>query len=355
MANPGQHADLLTLLIITGIGIAAAVAFRQLAGAVCVAAASALLLLPLHRNVSRRIPAWLSAALVTAALLVVLAGTFIFLADLLIRNADVVPRMLEAIFVRAEPFIYHNAVVFLPDANACPAGLTARFTQSLTDIIFEIPLMVVEIIVFALAVYSALLGGDRIYREVAAVLPERLQRGIRALSATFPDVLSSVVVVNIAAAVVTFIIAVPVFAVLGYGDVLFFASLAALFRLLPVLGLLVLITFLAVYAVAAGDYRGFLLLVFVAYPLLALAPAYLLRPLLTGKRSFVHPALVLLGFIGGVGAMGLIGAALGPLFVALLVTGYRVLVEELEGMAGVGHALPESREAGTGDGTTVGE
>ncbi|MDN7025004.1 AI-2E family transporter [Methanoculleus sp. FWC-SCC1] len=355
MADSGQHADRLTLLLVAGIGIAAAVAFLQLAGAFCVAAASALLLLPLHRSISRRIPAWLSAALLTTALIAVLAGTFAFLADLLIRNADEVLRMLEALAAWTEPLIAQNAVGMLPDANAWPAGLTARFTQSLTDLIFEVPLLVVEIIVFALAVYSVLLGGDRIYREVAAVLPERSQRGVRALSTTFSDALSSVVVPNIAAAAVTFIIAVPFFAVFGYGDVLFFASLTALFRLLPVLGLLVLITFLAVYAAASGDHRGCFLLVFVGYPLLAVAPGFLLRPLLAEKRIFVRPALVLLGFIGGVGAMGFIGVVLGPLFVVLLITGYRVLVEELEGVTDAEHALPENRETSTGEGAMPGE
>ncbi len=343
MGDSGQRTERLTLLLIAGIGSVAAVAFWPLAEAFLVAATFAILLTPLHRLLSHRIPGWLSAGLLTTALVAAFAGVFAFLLDLLIRNGDELLRMLQVIAswigAGVGRFLDPGATGMALNMNARLDEMVAGSGQSLMNVAAQIPLMVVEIIVFVLVLYIALLGGDQVWREIVAILPERSQRGVRALSGTVSDALSSVFVPQAAAATVAFIVAIPFFAVLGYGDPFFYALLAAMLQLVPVVGPLILIVFLAAYALASGDYPALILLVLVGCPLLAAAPGFLVRPVLPGRGSSMHPALVLIGVIGGIGAMGVVGVVLGPLFMVLLVSGYRVLVEDLKSGAGADNGV----------------
>jgi predicted PurR-regulated permease PerM len=59
----------------------------------------------------------------------------------------------------------------------------------------------------------------------------------------------------------------------------------------------------------------------------------------------IHPLVMLVGFFGGILTMGMIGFVLGPLLLTLLISGYRIMVEEKplgEWLKGAG---------GRGDGT----
>ena len=41
------------------------------------------------------------------------------------------------------------------------------------------------------------------------------------------------------------------------------------------------------------------------------------KPKLIGKRADIHPAIVLIGIIGGINFLGIIGLILGPLILAV--------------------------------------
>jgi predicted PurR-regulated permease PerM len=146
-------------------------------------------------------------------------------------------------------------------------------------------------------------------------------------------------------AVFTFVIAIPFFMFLGFGDVLFYSFLTFICELIPVLGASVTMIYLGGYALAIGDTHAFLVLLLIGYPVVALAPEIFVRPVLTGRRVKIHPLVMLVGFFGGILTMGMIGFVLGPLLLTLLISGYRIMVEEKplgEWLKGAG---------GRGDGT----
>ena len=57
-----------------------------------------------------------------------------------------------------------------------------------------------------------------------------------------------------------------------------------------------------------------------------------LKPKLIGGRAKVHPALILIGLLGGLTVFGLIGAIYGPLILAMLVTFFDIYRTEYEGV-----------------------
>jgi predicted PurR-regulated permease PerM len=84
---------------------------------------------------------------------------------------------------------------------------------------------------------------------------------------------------------------------------------------------------LLLYSFAIGDLRGFVLVFFVGYLVIALLPELTLRPILMGRRTLVSPVIMFIGFMGGIMLLGVGGFLIGPLVLAVAVTWYRLRKE----------------------------
>jgi len=83
---------------------------------------------------------------------------------------------------------------------------------------------------------------------------------------------------------------------------------------------------LVLIALSQGDLRGTALLIGAGYPVVCAFPDLWFRPVMMGRRASIHPALMWIGFFGGLAVMGLMGFVLRPLLLALTVACYRILV-----------------------------
>jgi predicted PurR-regulated permease PerM len=66
----------------------------------------------------------------------------------------------------------------------------------------------------------------------------------------------------------------------------------------------------------------------IIYPLVLWIPGSLVRSKLMGKRIGIHPVIMMIGIIGGISIMGMVGLIIGPLFIALLISSYLILIEQ---------------------------
>ncbi len=191
-------------------------------------------------------------------------------------------------------------------------------------------MVTLEIIVFFLVLYLTLEKGERTGIRLIRAIPDETRRLVARLWSMTVDVLYSIFVVHFATAFVTFLVALPFFYILGYGHVFFFAVLSGIFQLVPFLGQTVILLVVGGYALAIGDIRGFLLVIFVGYPFVAAIPDMVMRPLLMGARAGINPTVMFIGFFGGITLLGIAGIVLGPLLLALAAGAYGIVVEELE-------------------------
>ena len=53
-----------------------------------------------------------------------------------------------------------------------------------------------------------------------------------------------------------------------------------------------------------------------------------LKPKLIADKAKVHPALVLLGIIGGINLFGMVGFVIGPVILAMLTTAFETYLKE---------------------------
>jgi predicted PurR-regulated permease PerM len=203
--------------------------------------------------------------------------------------------------------------------------LMVRTILSLTGNIMQ---TLLSIIIFFLSLSMLLYYGDSIWNTAAGTLSPRLLNAISRLSEITENTIYSLIIVQISAAVVSFALAVPFFYFLGYGDILLFSSMIGFAMLVPLIGAQLMILLLALYFFSLGDIRGAVAMLLVGYPLLSGWIDFYYRPVMMRRRVAVHPVVMMIGIFAGVPFMGIVGFILGPVLIALVVTGYKILADE---------------------------
>ena len=138
--------------------------------------------------------------------------------------------------------------------------------------------------VFFFSLSALIFHGDWLKDRFMSHMPPVICEWVTRLSAVTVDTLYAIYVVQVAIAVLTFFIALPVFYLLGYGNVLFYSFLAAFCELIPVLGSSSTFLLIGAYALALGDTRGVFILFFLGY-LIVVMPSGDLRPPCAGRQA----------------------------------------------------------------------
>jgi predicted PurR-regulated permease PerM len=88
-----------------------------------------------------------------------------------------------------------------------------------------------------------------------------------------------------------------------------------------------MILFFALYFLSLGDTWSVVITLLVGYPLLSGWIDFYYRPVMMGKRVAIPPIMMMIGIFAGVPFMGFVGFIIGPVLIALAVTGYKLLAE----------------------------
>jgi predicted PurR-regulated permease PerM len=325
MSPDRPHYDTFTLIIIAGIAVASVIAFWPLASVIILALTLAVVALPLQRRLSSFIRPGASAILITILVLVILIAAIAITVVITYQNADLISDIISGIlgWIQGSPQD--------PDTYGIRQTINSQFTTigtTLTGIIGQIPFFSIQFLIFLLTFYLAILKGDAFHGDLLRIIPEHLRHSYTVIQERSVNTLYAVWIVHFFTALVTFLLAVPFFYLIGSDRVLFFSFIAAVFQLIPIIGPSMLMLVLGIYALSTGDYRTAVLLAAIGYPVVCAFPDLYLRPLLMGRRASIHPVLMWIGFFGGILVMGIIGFVLGPLIIALIVAGYSILKEQ---------------------------
>jgi predicted PurR-regulated permease PerM len=295
-------------------------------------ASLAIVLLPLYHRISRRTTPLLSSIIVTLAV----AGSFLGLVALtlylLTTNASTLTGMFTSISAWLNNPSTNPMTYGVPFTKTTLSGMltegTALFVDYDKTLISNLPLIIFKVFVFFFSLSILLLKGEQIKNRIMGHLPGPIHGYITKMSTVTVDTLYAIYIVQIAIAVLTFFIALPVFYLLGYGNIVFYSFLAAFCELIPVLGSSVAFILVGAYALALGDTRGVFILFVFGYLIVSCVPEIWVRPVLVGRRVKIHPVIMFIGIIGGLLTMGLAGFVLGPVIIVLLITSYRMYIQE---------------------------
>jgi predicted PurR-regulated permease PerM len=337
------NADLFPFILFLALTLIVFIVFWSVMDMVVLGASFAVVLIPLHHRISRYTLPEISAAVVT--FIIFFGGCIMALFILLVLTSNLVT--LTKLFDTNGTWLNNSATnpldFGIPVAKANLSGLlnqgTALFVDYQKTFISNLNLIAFKVFVFFVSLLYLLRWGEEIKMTLSHRVPEVLSGYFQRLSEVTVDTLYAIYIVQIAIALLTFFMALPVFYLLGYGDVIFYSFLAAFCELIPVLGSSVVFILMGTYAYALGDTRGVIIMVLLGYLIVSCVPEFFLRPVLVGRRVKIHPVIMLIGILGGILTMGLAGFILGPLIIVLVITTFRMYVQEKKKQAGSGLSL----------------
>ncbi|WP_435075322.1 AI-2E family transporter [Halorubrum sp. HHNYT27] len=193
------------------------------------------------------------------------------------------------------------------------------------------PTLALELIVFSFLVYGLLLRPDAVGDVVFKIVPEEFSDIPVRLHRRTRTTLYSIYILQAATAAATFVLAYPLFSLLGYQSPILLAVIAGVLQFIPVVGPSVLIVTLGVGDLLLGETaRAILVLVF-GLGVVAFIPDAVIRTQLADWTGKISPGLYFVGFVGGILTVGAIGVIVGPLVVSLLLEIIEMISEDEAG------------------------
>ena len=318
----------LGLLIIT-IFIVAIIAFWALMTVFIWAVAIAVALLPIHKRLCRMVKPSVSATFITVMVLLIIILVMTLAASVLIINEEHIGNMVLSMITGLKN---SGLSRFLPSFTEAQLS---NFNETLRDLIVKAILTLtgnimqtlLSIIIFFLSLSMLLYYGESIWNTITSALSPKLLVAVNKLSEITENTIYALIIVQISAAIISFILSMPFFYFLGYGNILLFSSMIGFAMLIPLIGAQIMILVLALYFLSIGDFKGTVIMLLVGYPLLSGWIDFYYRPVMMGKRVAVHPVIMMIGIFAGVPFMGIVGFIIGPVLIALVVIGAKLLAE----------------------------
>ncbi|MFA4823730.1 MAG: AI-2E family transporter [Methanoregula sp.] len=326
------RADQFPSILLIVLIIVAFVVFWSIMDMVLLGASLAIVLIPLHNRLSFHVRPWISALVMTLAVLGVFCIMGLITLAIFSANATTLSQMFITIGNWLNNPLTNPMAYGIPLSKTTLSVLLQEGTELFVDynktLITYLPVILFKMFVFFFTLFMLFLRGEELRIKIIEHVPGPLKKYINRLSDATGDTLYAIYYVQIVIAVLTFFIAIPVFYLLGYGDIIFYSYFAAFCELIPIIGSSVAFVLIGAYALSIGDTRGVLILFFLGYLIVSLVPEVYVRPVLVGRRVKIHPVIMFIGIIGGLLTMGLAGFVLGPLIIVLLITSYRMYTEE---------------------------
>jgi predicted PurR-regulated permease PerM len=328
MADNKFRYDLLTIVVLFLVLSAVFVVYFPLAAAIILGLTVAIVLQPLNQRLKERLSPARSAALITVGVAVLAGLIFVFIANLLLAGSGAILSMLLAINRWLVSLGAYTVISGEQVSNLLSTiiGLVIAGVQS---VLASIPAILFGAFILFLSVYLFLLNGQSLYRQIIDALPGSLPDSVGKISSVVVNTMYAIYIVSVEVAILGFALGLPIFYLLGYPAFLQLSILAGLSMFIPIVGSLVVMLFLILYNISIGNPTGVLIALIIIYPVVLWIPGSLVRSRLMGKRIGIHPVIMMIGIIGGISIMGMIGLILGPLFIALLISSYLILIEQL--------------------------
>ncbi|MFA6225390.1 MAG: AI-2E family transporter [Methanoregula sp.] len=326
------RADQFPSILLIPLTILAFAVFWSIMDMVLIGASLAIVLIPLHHRLSRHVKPWISALMMTLAVLGVFCAMGLFTLVIFSANATALTHMFTVIGDWINNPLTNPIVYGIPLSKTTLSVLlqegTGLFVDYQKTLITYLPVILFKMFVFFFTLFMLFLRGEELRIKIIEHMPAALKKYSTRLSDATGDTLYAIYYVQIVIAVLTFFMAIPVFYLLGYGDIIFYSYFAAFCELIPILGSSTAFVLIGAYALAMGDTWGVLILFFLGYLIVSLVPEVYVRPVLIGRRVKINPVIMFIGIIGGLLTMGLAGFVLGPLIIVLLITSYRMYTDE---------------------------
>ncbi|MFY9637748.1 MAG: AI-2E family transporter [Methanobacterium sp.] len=197
-------------------------------------------------------------------------------------------------------------------------------TQIISSLAY-IPTLFTEIIILLFSIFYFAKDGDKFVAFLKNVLPKN--ETFNKLYGEIDDILKSIMIVNVIAAVILGLLSVILYYILGYPYILLLGIITAIAEFIPVVGPWIVYGSLGIFDIITGNFARGIIVIVVGWVIDTVVDMYI-RPRLAEKYTRVHPLVLLLGFIFGAITLGLPGLFIGPLIVGITYVIYQAYKDE---------------------------
>ncbi len=340
MPDKNFRYDLLTVIVLFLILSTVFIVYFPLAAAIILGLTLAIVLQPLNLKLRERLSPAKSAALTTVLAVIAIGLALVFIVNIVLIGSGAILEMIHAVNIWLASLGSTSLISGQQIADTLDS-LTNVIKTGIHSVLINIPRVLFGAFILFLSVYLFLLKGQAIYRQIIDALPEQLTGSVGKISGMVVNTMYAIYIVSVEVALLSFVLALPFFYLLGYPAYLQLAIMAGLSMFIPIFGPLVVMVFLVLYNLSTGNIPGAIIALVILFPIVLWLPGGPVRSKLMGKRIGIHPVLMMIGIIGGISIMGMIGLILGPLFIALLLSSYLILIDMLTRMKETTEPAPE--------------
>lgn len=318
------------LLLIGTVFLIATVAFWPLMTVFVWAIALASALMPFHKWFLKRVKPSVSATFITLGVVLLILAVSSLAASVVYANLEFIGSMVAAM---VQGLQNTRLAAFLPSFTAAqlsdmPETLVQMMLQTLLSITENPMLFVLQIIILFLTLSMLVYYGEQIWTVLTRNLSPKLSSAVDKMAEITENTIYSLIIIQVSAAVIAFILAVPFFYFLGYGHEFLFATMVGFGMLIPLIGAQLVLVFFMLYLLALGDIKGMLIVMFIGYPLLSGWIDFYYRPVMMRRRVAVHPVFMIIGIFAGVPFMGVVGFIIGPVLVSLAAIAFKIYADQ---------------------------
>lgn len=212
-------------------------------------------------------------------------------------------------------------------------GITTKITESSSNILFSIPIFLLDIFIILFVMFFLLKDGEVFVDKVERIMPlkgEYREHVFKKLN----DMAYAVIYGSIIIAIIQGTLAGFGFFIFGLPSPLLWGTVMMFASLIPYIGSSI-VWFPASLMLIFDGYLNLETSMIIKGALLILYGIFvvgtidnILKPKLIGSKGGLHPVLVLLGVVGGLKFLGVVGVIVGPIILAMLVTFINIYEEE---------------------------
>jgi predicted PurR-regulated permease PerM len=212
-------------------------------------------------------------------------------------------------------------------------GVTTRITESISDILFSIPIFILDLFIVLFVMFFLFRDGKIFVDKIERIMPLK-GKYRRHVFKKLNDMAYAVIYGSIIIAIIQGTLGGIGFLIFGLPSPLLWGIVMIFASLIPYIGSSI-IWFPASLMLIFNGYinmetnliiKGILLML---YGIFIVGTAdNILKPKIIGDKSGLHPVLVLLGVVGGLAFLGVVGIIIGPIILAMLVTFIKIYEEE---------------------------
>jgi predicted PurR-regulated permease PerM len=210
---------------------------------------------------------------------------------------------------------------------------TLFLVDATSNFIFSIPARMLDLFIALFVMFYLIKDGEKLVKGFWKFIPFKKEQE-RRIQKKFTDVTSAVVYGHLLTSFAQGIIGGMGFYIFGISNPVIWGMIIAIAAFIPVVGTALVWGPASLYLIGVGVYADNLPTVFRGVGLLLYGLFVIslvdnfIKPKVIGGRARVHPALILVGLLGGIKLLGLIGVIYGPLILALLVTFFDIYKDE---------------------------